>query len=57
MNLGYLNIPALFGLAAFSMLTAPLGARLAHRLPVVALKRIFAVFLIAMATRMIWSIL
>ena len=55
LNLGYLNIPALFGIALFSMLTAPLGARLAHRLPVVALKRVFAVFLIITATRMVWG--
>jgi uncharacterized membrane protein YfcA len=56
-NLGYLNLPALFGIAAFSMLTAPLGARLAHSLPVVTLKRVFAVFLIIIASRMVWGIL
>ncbi len=57
LNLGYLNLPALFGIALFSMLTAPLGARLAHRLPVVSLKRFFAVFLIITATRMIWGLI
>jgi uncharacterized membrane protein YfcA len=57
LNLGYLNLPGLFGIAAFSMLTAPFGARLAHKLPVDTLKRIFAVFLLLMASRMIWSIL
>lgn len=57
LNLGYLNLPALFGIALFSMLTAPLGARLAHRLPVVSLKRVFAVFLIITATRMVWGML
>jgi uncharacterized membrane protein YfcA len=56
-NLGFLNIPALLGIAAFSMLTAPLGARLAHKLPVIALKRVFAFFLIIIATRMVWSII
>jgi uncharacterized protein len=55
-NLGYLNLPALMGLAAFSMLTAPLGARLAHKLPVIALKRVFAFFLIIIATRMVWGL-
>ena len=49
--------PALFGIALFSMLTAPLGARLAPRPPVVALKRFFAVFLILTATRMVWGLL
>jgi uncharacterized membrane protein YfcA len=57
LNLGYLNLPALCGIALFSMLTAPLGARLAHRLPVVTLKRVFAVFLIFMASRMVWGLL
>jgi uncharacterized membrane protein YfcA len=57
LNLGFINLPALIGIAAFSMLTAPLGARLAHRLPVVALKRVFAAFLIVVASRMIWGIL
>jgi uncharacterized membrane protein YfcA len=56
-SLGYLNLPALFGIAAFSMLTAPLGARLAHKLPVVTLKRVFAVFLIIIASRMVWGLL
>lgn len=56
-TLGYLYLPALAGMAVFSMLTAPLGARLAHRLPVTALKRVFAVFLIVVATRMVWGII
>lgn len=55
-TLGYLYLPALAGVAGFSMLTAPLGARLAHRLPVVALKRVFAGFLMLVATRMVWGI-
>jgi len=38
-----------------SVLTAPYGAKLAHKLPVPTLKRFFAVFLLAMATRMLWS--
>ena len=40
---GYLYLPALCGIAVFSMFTAPLGARLAHRRPVVTFKRMFAV--------------
>ncbi len=56
-SLGYLNLPALAGIAAFSMLTAPLGARLAHALPVASLKRVFAAFLVVVAARMIWGML
>ncbi len=57
LNLGFLHLPALLGIALFSMLTAPLGARLAHRLPVSRLKRIFAGFLLLVASRMAWGLL
>ncbi len=55
LSFGYIYLPALFGVAAVSVLTAPYGAKLAHKLPVPTLKRFFAVFLLAMATRMLWS--
>jgi uncharacterized protein len=54
-NFGFINLPALAGIALLSMLTAPAGARLAHRLPVPIIKRVFAVFLISVAVRMVWS--
>lgn len=54
-SLGFVYVPALFWLALASMLVAPLGARLAHRLPVVTLKRVFACVLIVLAGRMLWS--
>ncbi len=56
-SIGYISVPALVGIALFSMLTAPLGARLAHTLPVPVLKKIFSVFLIGTATKMIWGVL
>ncbi len=56
-SLGYVNGPALAGIAAFSVLTAPLGARLAHTLPVASVKRVFAVFLLLVAGRMIGGLL
>ena len=52
---GFLHLHALTGIALASVFTAPLGARLAHSLPVAQLKRIFAVFLIIMGTRMLAS--
>ena len=52
-SLGFVYLPALAGVAAMSMLTAPLGARLAHRVPLAPLKRFFAVFLLAVATRIV----
>jgi len=56
-SFGYIYIPALLGIVSASVLTAPLGARLAHALPVHKLKRIFAVLLAVVATRMLMSLL
>lgn len=52
-NLGFVHLPALAGVAVASFLTAPLGARLAHTLPVPKLKKFFAVLLIATGTKML----
>ncbi|MBU0965340.1 MAG: sulfite exporter TauE/SafE family protein [Proteobacteria bacterium] len=54
--LGYVYLPALAGLIVTSVLTAPLGVRLAHSLPVQRLKRIFAVLLYIVGTRMLVSL-
>lgn len=51
--LGYVYWPALIILTAMSMLTAPWGAKLAHRLPVKVLKRIFASMLLILAVQML----
>lgn len=56
-SLGFVYLPALLGLVFASVVTAPLGARLAHRLPVAALKKIFALFLYALGTRMLVSLI
>lgn len=56
-SIGYVYLPALIGLVCTSILTAPLGVRLAHSLPVGRLKRVFAFLLLIVATRMLWSIL
>lgn len=55
-SLGGVYLPALVGIVCASVLTAPLGAKLAHALPVDKLKRIFAIFLYIVATRMLWSL-
>lgn len=56
-TLGYVYLPAFFGIVTMSMLVAPFGARLAHRLPVKKLKRAFGVFLASLATKMLFSLL
>ena len=51
-SFGFVYLPALAAIVLVSVLTAPLGARLAHRLPVKKLKRIFALLLYALGVRM-----
>jgi uncharacterized membrane protein YfcA len=50
---GYLYLPALAIIATASVLMAPLGARTAHRIDVKALRRVFALMLMALATTML----
>jgi uncharacterized membrane protein YfcA len=52
---GFVYAPALLAIVTGSMLTAPLGARAAHRLPVRTLRRIFAGLLYILATKMLWT--
>jgi uncharacterized membrane protein YfcA len=54
-SLGYVWLPALAVIASCSVLTAPLGAKMAHRLPVAKLKKIFAVVLYGLASYMLWK--
>ena len=50
---GYLYLPALVLVALASVSLAPLGARTAHRINVVVLKRLFAIMLLALAASML----
>ena len=52
-SLGYVYLPAFALVVTTSMLTAPLGAALAHRLPVKRLRTLFAVLLYLFAVRML----
>lgn len=52
-TLGFIYLPALAGIVVVSVLTAPLGVKLAHSLPVDRLKRWFAVLLYVVGTRML----
>jgi uncharacterized membrane protein YfcA len=55
-SLGFVSLAGLALIVPMSMLTAPLGAKLAHRLNTVALKRVFALFLGFTSARMFYGI-
>lgn len=56
-SLGFVFLPALAGIVIASIVTAPLGAKMAHRLPVSTLRRVFAVVLYILASKMLISLL
>ena len=53
-SLGYVYLPAFLGIGVSSIFTAPIGAKLAHRLPAQSLKRYFSLLLFAMAVKLMW---
>ncbi len=55
-SFGFVNLAALLFIVLGSVATAPLGARVAHSLPVPRLKKVFAVLLLVLGTRMWVSI-
>lgn len=54
-SLGYVWLPGLLVIASCSVLTAPLGASTAHRLPIAKLKRTFALVLYLLAAYMLYK--
>jgi uncharacterized membrane protein YfcA len=56
LSVGYIYLPALVGIVIGTFVTVPWGAKMAHSMPVTTLKRIFAVILFILATRMLWSL-
>jgi uncharacterized membrane protein YfcA len=56
-SVGYVNLPVFGGVVAASLLFAPLGAIVAHKLPDQLLRRLFAVFLFVLAGRMSFNLL
>lgn len=53
MSTGYVHWPAVASLALASVVIAPYGARLAHRLPGAMLQRLFAALLVLVALRLL----
>jgi uncharacterized membrane protein YfcA len=56
-SLGFIYLPALLVISIASVVTAPLGARTAHNLPVNSLKKVFAYMLYALALYMMYKAL
>lgn len=56
-SLGYVNLPALVAVCTMSILTAPIGARWAHSLNELHLKRIFGLYLLGVSSTMFYKTL
>jgi len=54
-SLGYVYLPAFAGIGLTSILTAPIGAKLASQLPAATLKRYFSLLLWLMALKLVWQ--
>ncbi|CAG19002.1 sulfite exporter TauE/SafE family protein [Photobacterium profundum] len=52
MSIGYVYLPALIGIVSTSVITTRYGAALASRLPTMTLKKIFAIFLLFIGSKM-----
>ncbi|MEP2639759.1 MULTISPECIES: sulfite exporter TauE/SafE family protein [Roseobacteraceae] len=57
LSLGYISLPAAVVILPFTVSFAPLGAKLAHAVDTVWIKRVFAAFLLLTAVRMLASVL
>lgn len=55
-SVGFVYLPAFLGISVASVLVAPYGARLAHKLKGPTLRRIFAVFLVAIGAKIAVSV-
>ena len=51
-SLGYIYLPAWFGIIATSIISAPLGAKLVHKSQPQLVKRVFGCLLILVALRL-----
>ncbi len=56
-TLGYIYFPAVLCISMTSILSAPLGVKLVHQLPVAMIKKIFAILLILLSLKMLLTIL
>ena len=55
-TIGFIYLPAAISISVASFITAPLGARLTHRLPVTRLRKIFAGLLVVLCLKMLHTV-
>lgn len=56
-SLGFIHFPALFWISLATIITAPLGAKATHHMKVGLLRKLFAVMLIALATKLLFKVI
>ncbi|MBK8814634.1 MAG: sulfite exporter TauE/SafE family protein [Methylococcaceae bacterium] len=54
LSLGYVYVPSFLGVGFGSLFTAPIGAKLAHKLPAKQLKSYFSILIFLMAIKLVW---
>ena len=55
-TLGFIYYPAVIAMASASFFTAPIGAKLAHSLPIPLLKKCFALLQISLSMQMLYTV-
>ena len=53
-SFGYIYLPAFIGIISASLFCAPIGAKLAHKVPGAKLKRVFAILICIIGIGLIW---
>jgi len=57
LTIGYIYLPAVVLISSVSFFMAPFGVKVAHKLPVARLKKIFGVLLVLLSVKMLTSVL
>jgi len=55
-SLGFVYLPAVFWVALVSIITAPLGAKATHQMKTEVLRKLFALLLLALATKLLFKV-
>jgi len=55
-SLGFIYLPAFLLINCASIFTAPIGAKVAHKLPVVILKKLFAGLILVLCANMLYKL-